>query len=1229
MKKKLLFAFLGALLLALLCGNAMGAVNGTQEDPWLIGPDDSDTVTAWLSGGTLTISGTGDMQDWGDEENVPWYSIRETITAVSFESGSEITGIGAYAFFECYSLASITIPESVTGIGAYAFHGCDSLTSITIPESVTSIGKHAFYGCDSLTGITIPESVTSIGETAFADCYSLQTLSFSEPRTEKLTMNSHAFSNCKSLTELSLPEKTTATGSYAFQACTALKTVTLPESLRTVSDGAFYACGALETVTVKSKELTIDNSYHYTFPASFRLDGKTIKQNQDASAHGKTTLTVSSGGMVTVNAVPENGYGLIPGSLKLNGEEITGNTVNLADYSDTSTLIFSAKFVLTGYCGGEGDGKNLTWALDTDTGVLTISGSGAMKDWDSDQYVPWSDIRDTITAVSFESGSEITSIGGYAFYFCDALTDITIPESVTCIGKYAFYHGGMTSITIPKNVISIGKYAFNDCSFLQTLSFSESRSEKLALGLFAFAHCPSLTELSLPENMTVIGDNAFQACTELKSVALPESLTKVSDEAFYYCHAMETVTIKSKVLTIEKLYHYTFPAGFKLDNKTIKQNQDASAHGKTTLTVNNSGKVTVSVTADNGYDVAKVSYTVDNGSETEIEKTNNAYTFDLPDGQSTVTVSAAFKLKQYTITWKDGNGDTLKTESADHGTTPAYSGETPTKKSTDQYDYTFKTWDPAPYAADQDQVYTAQFDENLRKYTITFVNEDGTKLQSSEVAYGETPSYTGNTPTKTEDADNIYTFKEWKPAIAAVTGEATYTAAFTANAKTEYTVIWQNGDGTELDKKTYKEGAAEPTTDKTPTKAEDEDNTYAFDKWDGGTVNGTVKTYKPVFTATAKDKPEPAKTEYTVIWLDGDGSELDKKTYKEGEAEPTTDKVPTKAADEDNVYTFSKWDGGSTEGNVKTYKPVFNATPKTQYTVIWLNGDGAELDRKTYKEGEAEPTTDKVPTKAADEDNVYTFSKWDGGSTEGNVKTYKPVFNATPKTQYTVIWLNGDGTELDRKTYKEGSKEPATDKVPVKAEDEKNTYTFSKWDGGSTEGNVKTYKPLFTAKAKPAPKPAEPNWWYAPENPPAAQPGLVTRVTVDKGIYQLYENTGTAMLVGITSEKIKELNIPATVSANGRTYKVTEIDGKVCQKLKKLKTVVFGKYVKIIGRKAFYQCAKLRTLIFKGKKLKSVGEKAFEGIHKKAEATVPGGKYSLYKRLLLDAGFPEKGEIGK
>ena len=560
MKKKLLFAFLGALLLALLCGNAMGADNGTQEDPWLIGPDDSDTVTAWLSGGTLTISGTGDMQDWGDEENVPWYSIRETITAVSFESGSEITSIGAYAFCECYSLASITIPESVTGIGAFAFCGCDSLTGITIPESVTSIGRAAFYDCISLTGITIPESVTSIGEVAFSFCNSLQTLSFSEPRTE--------------LTELSLPENMTVIGDYAFQNCEALKTVTLPESLETVSHGAFYVCGALETVTVKSKELTIGKStYHYTFLDGFRLDGKTIRQNQDANAHGKTTLTVSSSGMVTVNAVPENGYGLLPGSLKLNNAAITGNTVDLADYSDVSTLTFSAEFVpVSGYCGGEGDGTNLTWAFNTETGVLTISGSGAMQDWSSEESVPWYSSKSNISSVVFASESNVTSIGKYAFCYCENLTNITIPESVTSIGNDAFYccyH--LTSITIPKSVTRIGETAFADCYSLQTLSFSEPRTEKLTMNSHAFSNCKSLTELSLPEKTTATGSYAFQACTALKTVTLPESLRTVSDGAFYACGALETVTVKSKELTIDNSYHYTFPASFRLDGKTIKK----------------------------------------------------------------------------------------------------------------------------------------------------------------------------------------------------------------------------------------------------------------------------------------------------------------------------------------------------------------------------------------------------------------------------------------------------------------------------------------------------------------------------------------------------------------------------------------------------------------------------------------------------------------------------------
>lgn len=84
-----------------------------------------------------------------------------------------ITGIGSYAFFDCDSLKSITIPNSVTSIGDDAFRSCNGLTSITIPNSVTSIGDYAFYNCDSLTSITIPDSVTTMSASAFTGCNNL------------------------------------------------------------------------------------------------------------------------------------------------------------------------------------------------------------------------------------------------------------------------------------------------------------------------------------------------------------------------------------------------------------------------------------------------------------------------------------------------------------------------------------------------------------------------------------------------------------------------------------------------------------------------------------------------------------------------------------------------------------------------------------------------------------------------------------------------------------------------------------------------------------------------------------------------------------------------------------------------------------------------------------------------------------------------------------------------
>ena len=128
------------------------------------------------SDGTLTISGTGNMTNFGDYRYVPWGSLRYEIKKVVIADG--VTNIGNNAFDMCNNLTSVTIPNSVTSIGMDAFYGCTNLTSVEIPNSVTSIGDYTFFNCTALTSVEIPNSVTSIGYYAFAFCKNLTSITF-------------------------------------------------------------------------------------------------------------------------------------------------------------------------------------------------------------------------------------------------------------------------------------------------------------------------------------------------------------------------------------------------------------------------------------------------------------------------------------------------------------------------------------------------------------------------------------------------------------------------------------------------------------------------------------------------------------------------------------------------------------------------------------------------------------------------------------------------------------------------------------------------------------------------------------------------------------------------------------------------------------------------------------------------------------------------------------------
>ncbi len=181
-------------------------------------------------------------------------------------------------------------------------------------------------------------------------------------------------------------------------------------------------------------------------------------------------------------------------------------------------------------------GDNLEWTLN-DEGVLTISGTGDMTDWESKNEVPWVAFRDEITEIAVEDGA--VSIGDYAFCYCDNLKKAVLPDSITELGVYAFaYSQALEEIEIPDNTEIIGGNAFTRCRGLTELIVPDSVT---MIGSNAFAQCNNLTAFSIPANLTHISYGLLEGCSKLKSVEIPVSVTAIDDRAFAGCDRLTDV----------------------------------------------------------------------------------------------------------------------------------------------------------------------------------------------------------------------------------------------------------------------------------------------------------------------------------------------------------------------------------------------------------------------------------------------------------------------------------------------------------------------------------------------------------------------------------------------------------------------------------------------------------------------------------------------------------------
>ena len=210
----------------------------------------------------------------------------------------------------------------------------------------------------------------------------------------------------------------------------------------------------------------------------------------------------------------------------------------------TCTIYILAPAAYKGSCG-----TGVNWTLNTETGVLNISGSGAMNDYDiNSASLPWGNYKTNIKYVVIEVG--VTSIGNAAFRFCNNLISVDIADTVTTIGKEAFYScERLVSVDMSDGVVSIGESAFSRCTALSDIELS---SKLTTIGNSAFYCCTKMTDIVIPNKVISIGDRAFSECKLLANVKMSDTVQSIKAFAFYNCTSLKSIVIPSSVTSISE-----------------------------------------------------------------------------------------------------------------------------------------------------------------------------------------------------------------------------------------------------------------------------------------------------------------------------------------------------------------------------------------------------------------------------------------------------------------------------------------------------------------------------------------------------------------------------------------------------------------------------------------------------------------------------------------------------
>lgn len=373
----------------------------------------------------------------------------------------------------------VTIPDTVEVVGESAFENNQKVQFVVIPKSVKRLDAYVFWGCNNLEEVVLGKGLTAVDEYSFAGCTGLKQITIPE---NIQSIDAQAFAGCVNLTDIYIPATVTGIAEDAFLNC---DNVTIH-----ADEGSVAAQFAQKLAEQKNRDPLVTAAPVQTPTAVSRPDTQA------------TTEPVSTATPAPV-ATP------VPGN-------VLGSTIIVGNHALVMVHPGEEK-VQQGYTepeAGQETGEEQDITAETENGKIP----------------EWMYYRNqSVSAVTIPEGT--TEIGRFAFSR-SSLRTVTIPEGVTVIDYAAFYHcDNLDNVILPDKVNTVGAKAFTHTGWLDDFE-ENSMDDFLISGDILVAYKGNLPEVVIPDGVRVIAEEAFRNHTELKKVHLPASVTDIGNDAF-------------------------------------------------------------------------------------------------------------------------------------------------------------------------------------------------------------------------------------------------------------------------------------------------------------------------------------------------------------------------------------------------------------------------------------------------------------------------------------------------------------------------------------------------------------------------------------------------------------------------------------------------------------------------------------------------------------------------